>query len=209
MDEREYVRRLVDEAHDTVDMLSSHRKAERERRAAAAFLRCLGVDFSPDELITPESDPPDVIFQDARFEVTIKLDKGRKFHADWKKKANQRNSAKSLDDLTTPYHPSVPIPFRKVVSLVFAELEKKASHYGPETCSRLDALLYINLLGRHLYPLSEAYAPKKTPRAGLEVGLLSFRSVQPCALRNFGSPRIPAAVRGEAETGVPKSGCDV
>ncbi len=95
MDEREYMRRLADEAHDTVDMLSSHRKGERERRAAAAFLRCLGVDFYPDELVSPESDPPDVIFRDARFEVMIMLGEGRRMHADWKEKANQRESAQS------------------------------------------------------------------------------------------------------------------
>jgi len=76
MDEREYMQQLAAEAHDTVDMLSSHRKGERERRAAAAFLRGLGVDFSPDELVTPKSDPPDVIFRGARFEVMIMLVKG-------------------------------------------------------------------------------------------------------------------------------------
>ena len=166
MDEREYIRRLADQAHDTVDMLSSHRKGERERRAVAAFLRCLGVDFSPDELVTPESDPPDVIFRDARFEVMIMLDEGRKMHADWKKKAIQRDSAQSIDDLIESYHPSVPIPFRDVVSLVIAELGQKASHYGTNTCSELDALLSINLLGRHLYPLSEAQVPEELRAQG-------------------------------------------
>jgi len=159
MDEREYIRQLAAEAHDTMDMLSSHRKGERERRVVAAFLRCLGVDFSSDELVTPESDPPDVIFRGARFEVMIMLDEGRKMHADWKKKANQRDAAQSLDDPIESYHPSVPIPFRDMVSLVIAEIGRKASHYEPNTRSQLDALLYINLLGRHLYPLSEAHVP--------------------------------------------------
>lgn len=161
MNEREYVRQLADEAHDTLDMLSRHRKGERERRAAAAFLRCLGINFLPDELVTPESDPPDVIFRDARFEVRMILDEGRKIHADWKMKVNHCDSARSLNDLNGGYRPSIRIPFQDVVSLVITELGKKASHYGPETCSQLDALLYVNILGRHLYPISEAHVPRE------------------------------------------------
>ena len=161
MNERECVRWLADEAHDTVDMLSSHRRAERERRVVAAFLRCLGVDFSAAELIAPESDPPDVNFRGACFEVMMKLEKGRKLHSDWKKKAKQRDSAKTLDDLTISYYPSVPMPFREVISLVSDELEKKAFRYGPKTCSQLDALLYIDLMGRHMYPLSKVNVPQK------------------------------------------------
>jgi hypothetical protein len=161
MDEQDYLRQLAVEAHDTVDMFSSHGKAERERRAVAAFLRCLGVDFSPEELATPRSDPPDVMFRDARFEVMIKLDEGRKMHADWKKKAEQRDSAQSLEELVESYHSSSPVPFQDIVSLVVAELGEKASHYGPNTCSQLDALLYINLLGKHLYPLSKAHVPEE------------------------------------------------
>jgi len=164
--ERGYVRRLAAEAHDTVDMFSSHRMGERERRAAAAFLRCLGVDFSPDELVTPEGDPPDIIFRDARFELMIMLDDGRKMHADWKEKANQRSAAHFLDNLIESYHPSVPIPLGDVVSVVIARLGKKVSHYGSITCSQLDALVYINFLGRHLYPLSEAHVPRELQAQG-------------------------------------------
>jgi len=166
MDEREFLRRQAVEAHDTVDMLSSHRQGERERRAVAAFLRCLGVDFSPEELVTPECDPPDVMFRDARFEVMIKLDEGRKMHADWKKKAEQRDSAQSLEEPVESYLPSSSVPFQDIVSLVVAELGQKASHYGPNTCSQLDALLYINLLGKHLYPLSKAHVPEELHAQG-------------------------------------------
>jgi len=81
MDEQEHLRQLTDEARDMVDMLSSPRKSERERRVVAAFLRCLGVGFCPVELIAQESDPPDVVFRDARFEVMICRDEGRKMPA--------------------------------------------------------------------------------------------------------------------------------
>src|SRR5262245_31430472 len=166
MDEREYVRQLAADAHKTVEMLSSHRKVERERRVVAAFLRCLGVDFSPEELVATECDPPDVMFRDARFEVMIVLDEGRRMHADWKKKAEQRDCAQSLEEVVESYHPSSPVPFQDIVSLVIAELGETASHYGPNTCSQLDALLYINLLGKYPHPLSKAYVPEELHAQG-------------------------------------------
>jgi hypothetical protein len=161
MNEQEYLKLLADEAHDTVDFLSSRRKAERERRACAAFLRCLGVCFSPDELVTPERDPPDLIFRDACFEVMLVLDEGRKMHAESKKEAVRRDLAESLDDLIQPYHPSQPISFMEVVDRVIADLHQKASHYGAKTCSQLDALVYVNYEGKHLSFSSEANVPGK------------------------------------------------
>jgi hypothetical protein len=117
------------------------------------------VDFSPDEVVTPESDPPDVVFRDARLEVMIVLDKGRKMHAAWKKEANRRDSAQTLNDLVELYPSSVPISFEEAVSRVVAELGPKASHYGPKHMFTADALVYIDRQGRHLYPLSEASVP--------------------------------------------------
>jgi hypothetical protein len=160
MDEREYIRQLAAEADDTVDMLSSHRKGERERGAVAAFLRCFGVDFSACELITPARDPPDVIFRGARFEVMIILDEGRKMHDDWKKKADQRHSAQSLEELFEPYRPRA-IALQDVIPLLVGRLAQKASHYGPDTCSQLDALVYINFLKKGLCRLSEADVPEE------------------------------------------------
>lgn len=192
MNEREYLQQLADEAHDTVGMLSSHRKAERERRACAAFLRCLGVHFSPNELVTPESDPPDVVFRDARFEVMVVLDRGRKMHADWKKEASRRDSAQTLDDLVEPYHPTVPMSFEEAVCLVVAELGPKGSHYGPRTCSQLDALVYVDCQGRHLYPISEASLPRELRAQGWRSVCVLF---PPYSYVLFALPEAPEFLR--------------
>jgi Putative endonuclease, protein of unknown function (DUF1780) len=69
MCEREYIGRLADQADDTVDLLSSARKGERERRTCAAFLRCLGINFSSSQIRLSKNEPPNVIFHDANFEV--------------------------------------------------------------------------------------------------------------------------------------------
>ena len=166
MNEKEYVEKLAEQADDTVDLLSSRRKGERERMICAAFLRCLGIEFSPEEITLPESDPPDVVFRDARFEVMIIIDEDRKMHADWKVEANKRHAATRLDDLGAPYHPSSPMEPAKVADRLVAELAKKASHYGPKTCLDLDALVYINLQKWHLYPISQIKVPEELRSQG-------------------------------------------
>lgn len=159
MNEREYIQRLAEQARDTVDLLSSGRKGERERRVSAAFLRCLGISFSPAELTVAENDPPDVIFRDARFEVMIILDEGRKVHAESKEIANRRAAAKNLKELTESYQPSVPMAFGELVNLINAKLWGKATHYGRKTCSELDALVYIDLKERHFNSVAETEVP--------------------------------------------------
>lgn len=132
----------------------------------AAFLRCLGVEFSPEEITLPESDPPDVVFRDARFEVMIILDEDRKMHADWKAEASKRHSATRLDDLGKPYHPSSPMEPAEVADRLVAGLAKKASRYGPKTCSELDALVYINIQKKHFYPASQIEVPEELQSQG-------------------------------------------
>lgn len=159
MNERDHVKKLVEQADDTVDLLSSRCKNERERMICAAFLRCLGIEFSPKEITVPERDPPDLVFQGAQFEVMIVLDEERKMHADWKAKANMRHAAKRLDDLGGAYHPSSPMEPAEVADRLVTALAQKATHYDPKTCSELDALVYINLQKRHLYPISKIEVP--------------------------------------------------
>lgn len=166
MNEKEYVEKLAEQADDTVDLLSSRRKGERDRIICAAFLRCLGVNFSPEEITLPESDPPDVVFRDARFEVMIIPDEDRKMHAEWKAEASKRHAATRLHDLGETYHPSSPMEPAEVADLLVARLAKKASHYGPKTCSELDALVYINLQKKHLYPASQIEVPKELRSQG-------------------------------------------
>lgn len=78
--ERLYLRRLVADAEEAISFFSTARKPERERTVCKAFLRCIGIDFSADEITSIRSDPPDVAFRDGRFEVTEILDENRPRH---------------------------------------------------------------------------------------------------------------------------------
>ena len=154
MKDREYLERLVLDAQDTIYFLSSERKPERERRTCAAFLRCLGINFTPKEIVSVKTDPPDVTFRSAHFEVVEVLDEGRKRHDEWKSEHQRRLTAEGLDDLVEPYRPPEPTPFADILNLIINALAKKSARYGETVCLELDALVYVNLLSNVLDPKS-------------------------------------------------------
>ena len=151
MNEREYFEELVKDAEDTVSFLSNERKQERERSVCAAFLRCLGIEFSTKEIKSSEDEPPDVVFRDARFEVREILNKGRRRHDEMKAKRERLSNAKTSDDvLEPPPKLPVPLPYEKVIGVVTSALNRKAQRYSQNVRANLDALVYVNLVGKFL-----------------------------------------------------------
>ena len=151
MNEREYIEDLVKHAEDNVRFLSNERKEERERSVCAAFLRCLGIEFSTKEIKSSEDEPPDVVFRDARFEVREILNKGRRRHDEMKVKRERLSNAKTLDDVSEPPPKlPVPLPYEKVIGIVSSALNRKAQRYSQNVRANLDALVYVNLVGKFL-----------------------------------------------------------
>lgn len=148
-DEQNYIEALVSDAESTVRFLRSEMKPDRERACCAALLRCLGVNFSVDELSSYRPDPPDVIFRLARFEVRQLLD--RKQDAEWKTEAEKRKRAQSLNDLKQPYRPPRYVSLKELVPVVTQALSGKSiNYYDASTLVSLDALVYIGLKDVHL-----------------------------------------------------------
>jgi hypothetical protein len=75
-----YISDLVSHTENSIKSSSNNMKLERERSVCAAFLRCLGIDFSVNDIIAQEDDPPDVIFGPARFEIRELYEEGRRRH---------------------------------------------------------------------------------------------------------------------------------
>lgn len=148
--EAEKLEALLLEYEDTVNFLSEGRKTERERQACAALLRCLGIRFEPEELVPSDTEPPDVLFADARFEVREFLDKERRRHDEWKQKRDRARKAGSFGDLLEPQSSPRSLTYAEIVSLVTTGLAEKASKYGKVKCSSLDALAYVNLRDKYL-----------------------------------------------------------
>jgi hypothetical protein len=189
VNEKEFLRRLADEAEDTARLLSNARKRERERRVCAAFLRCAGVLFSSSDLTCPKDDPPDVCFGTAAFEVKILLG-GRKIHGEWNAIARSRRNARCVDQVLEPAVQPQPFSFFDLLQLVVDELNKLT--YDPRTRATLDILLYVNLKGRFL----DSQSPVPNTAAIEQMG---FRSVcvliPPYAIVVTASAPAPAFLR--------------
>ncbi len=124
---------------------SSASKSERELWVAKEFLENLGAEFSDDELIVPENDPPDVVFRDVLFEVKEILDQGRRRHAEFKESLRKAKAAKSIDEL---FEQSTPrdITYTEIYALVLEQASELAgSKYPLAVRQQLDLLFYVNL----------------------------------------------------------------
>ena len=139
---------------ETQSLLSNPRKPERERKVVRAQLRCLGIDFSHSEIQSKEDqdDPVDVIFREAQYQV-MDIHGGHKPGLESRKRMEKYEAAKKDCDLLTPYKSPEPKSLDEMVQEVTNSLEKKAKHYGGNTCSDLDVLVYVNLQERYLWPL--------------------------------------------------------
>ena len=131
------------DAEDTVDLLSSRRKQERERRTCAAFLRCAGIAFEPGQVSASNTEPPDVLFESARFEIAIVIPQ-REMHGEWKATVRRRADARRIDELIEPYHPPESLSRQQLIELIVPIANSKAQKYGANGTRELDLLLYVN-----------------------------------------------------------------
>jgi hypothetical protein len=170
--EQKYIDDLVSHSEETLVLLSNKEKTKRERMVVAAFLRCLGVTFSSNDIESPQDDPPDIIYKEACFEVRELLDEGRRRGDEYKDRHETLIKSTSIEDTLLPYDSPTPISYRKIFQLITAALSKKALRYGKQGCSDLitaalskkalrygkqgcsdlDALVCVNLQNRFLDP---------------------------------------------------------
>jgi len=134
-------------ATDTVRYLSERQKPERERAVCRAFLRCLDVAFSEDEIVAPTPEPVDVAFRGARFQIRELMEDNRRRHDEWKTKLRRLKEARTLDDVEGVRWSALPARMSRgeLFAAVTMALDAKARRYGREQCAALDALVYVNL----------------------------------------------------------------
>jgi hypothetical protein len=123
----------------------------REKRICRAFLRCIGVGYSEDNLIRGPYEPIDVTFGEAKFQVTEVL--GDKRRGDeLRNLENKYKTASVSQDLLVPIGEPERISFPEMAAEVRKRLEQKFIKYGECKCRGLDALVHIELANRYLYP---------------------------------------------------------
>ena len=151
-DKHAYIVKLQEHAAEARALLSNSQKPQRERMVVRAFLRCLGISFTENEIVASKEEPVDVLFRSARFQVRDCVG-DRKRGLEWIRRQRLYKAAREMADVIGPYRPSKPMPLREAAQTVVDSLTVKAAHYGAVNCATLDALIYIDLRNRHLWPL--------------------------------------------------------
>jgi|SRR5262249_48750096 len=147
--EAEYLKKLQDHVTETRRLFSNKMKPERERMVCRAFLRCLGIKFSDEEIIASDTEPIDVLFRSAKFQMRELMESDRKRGDELKELQEKVQNATSVEDVMTSYSPPAALTFQELASELTKALHEKAVKYGAG-CRDLDALVYVNLEGRYL-----------------------------------------------------------
>ena len=145
------------EIEQSIGLFSNSGKTKREIWVLTEFLRNLGVSFKDSEL-TSGSNPPDVIFQDAAFEIKEIDEENRKRGDEYKEKIEKAKSAKTLKELYPDYKfKEISLP--EIINRMHETL--KGLVYDTDFCKKIDILFYINysLIGEHNYtiPANDAW----------------------------------------------------
>jgi hypothetical protein len=159
MTDEPFLQSLITFTTATQRLFSNAEKVEREKMICRSFLRCVSINFTEDEISKGASEPIDIAFRSAAFQITEILDHGRLRSIDIQQSAQAFKQAGCAEDVLEPWKSSVPISFEDVAALVVSRLGEKSTKLGgARGCSGIDALAYINLRGRHLVlkGLSEA-----------------------------------------------------
>ncbi len=190
---REWWANLRDYFDRSVAFFSEDGRTEREKAPVREFLRYLGARFTQDDLhVPPKDDHIDVRFREARFQNVERVEPGRRRHDEVRSLAERARTARDVRALEVPRSESVPMGVHELLREVLKALDKKTR----KTANRasLDALVYLNLRGRHLYP-----APDVIEEDTGAVAQLGWRSVSvlwpPYAAVLCAKPRAPKFLR--------------
>src|SRR5438034_7718003 len=192
-EKREWWASLRDYFDGSVSFFSEDGRTEREKAPVREFLRYLGVQFTEEDLtVPPKDDDMDVRFRDARFQNVERMEPGRRRHEEARSLAERTRTARDVRALEMTRPESVPMGVQELRREVLKALDKKTRKTA--TRASLDALVYLNLRGRHLYP-----APDLIEEDTGAVTQLGWRSVSvlwpPYAVVLCAKPTAPKFLR--------------
>ncbi|MNM50410.1 hypothetical protein D3C81_614450 [compost metagenome] len=144
MDDREFIADRVAALKESVMYFGNKNKFERERWVCKEFLMNLDVPFEEADIRTPDTDPPDVEFSSARFEVKEILDPGRKRHDEYKRELIKAQNASDPQELLTLYTPQDITP-AELCDLVRTHLAGLGDDYLADSRHSMDLVFYVNL----------------------------------------------------------------
>lgn len=171
VDDREFLEQRIKDLEASVAYFAPENKKTRELWVAQSFLENLGIPFSRDEIVTPDDDPPDVAFRDARFEVKEVLDPGRRQHQEYKQELARARELTNPRDLLEMFTPKT-IAVEAIHQLCRAYLESIERKYPLSVRASLDLLFYVNI--KHVMSVIEKPFPDTSELAGFGWRSVSF-----------------------------------
>jgi len=179
------------ELEQSISFFSNSGKTKREIWVVAEFLRNLGVDFKGIEL-TPGSNPPDVIFQDAAFEIKEIDEKNRKRGDEYKEKLQKTKSATTIKELSSDYafkEISLPGIINRIDEAI------RSFVYDTGFCKNTDMLFYVNysLIGKHNYiiPANGAWMKWRS------ISMVTNNNISCVFFTNDAAPEFIETVKGK------------
>jgi len=124
------------------DPFSRQFKPWREWHNAVHFLTNLHIGMDDAQVFCSPLDPPDVIYQDAAFEIKEIMDEGRRRHDEVKQARQQALQKAKPQDFTL--RPVIDLLPADAGRLVLEQLDALAERYQAEVKGRTDMLFYIN-----------------------------------------------------------------
>lgn len=188
-------RRLLDEYIQSLEasirFYSPEAKQERELWVVKSFLRNLDPAYPEDAVRSSVDDPPDVLFQDARFEVKEIMDAGRRRHTEYREELEKARAATSIFDMIAPFT-SKTITIQAIFEKCLSDSMRLTTKYPASLRSTLDLLFYVNPKG--VSGLTEAPFPNVEEMTSQGWRSVSFlKGYSSCCLTT--GPTAPASVR--------------
>lgn len=143
MDDKEFIAERIRALEEAIDFYSNDRRDERELWVVRTFLENLHIEFTEDELVWMEDDPPDVVFRDCRFEVKELMDEDRRRTDEYKKQLEIARKATRSEELFHTYRPrdsSVQEIYDECLNRIMTLRDK----YADSVKRSCDLLIYFN-----------------------------------------------------------------
>ncbi len=137
---------------ESVRYFSVENRHKRESWITCSFLENIGLQFADKEILTPPSDPPDVIFRDSRFEIKEILDRDRRKHLEFKEQLKKSFATKNPADLVSSCNFVHDLSPQDILQFIQKDMELLEKKYAPSVRTGLDLLYYINLLHHTIRP---------------------------------------------------------
>jgi hypothetical protein len=144
MEFEELKEEMISQKEQAIRDLGNQGKKDREILTVCAFLKCINLRYTKEDVIPVKDQFPDVLFRDAIFEVKELMDEDRRRLDECKRDLEKIKQATSLQDLIEQYTP-VEYSLEAIYEKVQCKVNEISDHYSKESRASTDLIVYFNL----------------------------------------------------------------